>query len=147
MKKASVIFALIVASLLTVQLALAEGPELEPGKWQFTTTMHTPMMGKPQVITDTECITEEEAKKDPLASMIEEGNCKVLKKEISGDTVEFEVECQGEMDVKSKGKGHFTSDGTTMTGEMEITMDMPKMGGKTMTMTQKWEGKRLGDCD
>ncbi len=147
MKSALAMIAVILAILFATQAVLAEGPHLEPGKWQFTVTINVPMMEEPQVITDTKCITEEETKKDPLADMIEEGMCKVIKKEVSGATVEFEVECQGDMNVKSTGKGHFTSDGTTVSGEMEITMEMPQMGGKTMTSTQKWEGKRLGDCD
>ncbi len=145
-KHAPVILTLAAALLLGTDIALAEGPSIEPGKWEYTITMNMPMMGE-KVQTDNECVTEEEAKQDPLAMMIEEGNCTVVSKEVSGNTLSFEIECEAEEGVTSNGKGHFTGEGTTASGEMVITTEIPQMGGKTMTMTQKWEGKRIGDCD
>ena len=136
-----------IVPLLFAGSIMAEGPSMEPGKWEFKTTASMPMMSEPKVTTKTECVTEEEATKDPLAAMVEDINCKVLSREESGDTIEFEVECEGDMDTKMKGKGKCTADGTSASGNMEMTMEMPQMGGQTMKMTQEWEGRRIGDCD
>ena len=41
------------------------------------------------------------------------------------------------------GKGHAQSSGDSITGGMDIKADF---NGQEMTMTTKWEGKRIGDC-
>jgi len=150
MKKALAILIVTLALALFTKMTLADGPTFKSGKWEFKTTVTAPMMQEPKVSTEIKCITEEEANRDPLAFMLEESECTVLNKKVSGNTIEFELECKGkkgEMGMNSKGKGQFTSDGTTASGNMEMTVDMTQMGGKSMTMTQKWEGKRIGDCD
>jgi hypothetical protein len=139
-------FFAMTASVFLANTVLAEVPKAKPGKWSFKTTVTIPMMPEPRVISDTKCITEEEANRDHLTEMLKESKCTILKREESDDTVEFEVECEGDMGVKTKGKGHFTTDGTTMTGEIEIIMNMAE-GNQSMTMTQKWEAKWIGDCE
>jgi Protein of unknown function (DUF3617) len=149
MKKVFAALIVTIAMLFFVKVVMAEGPDIKPGKWEFTTTVTMPMMPEAKVTTQTECVTLEEAS-DPLAAIIEEGTCKVLNKEESGNTLKFELECEGEMDMKMRGKGHFTANGTTASGKMEMTMNMQQMGGQgsqSMKMTQEWEGKRIGDCD
>ncbi len=149
MKKVFVVLIATILPLLFAKVVLAEGPNLKPGKWEIKTTVTMPMMPEAKVTTQTECITPEEAS-DPLAAIIEEGTCKVLNKEENGNTLEFELECEGEMGMKMNGKGHFTANGTTASGKMEMTMNMQQMGGQgsqSMKMTQEWEGKRIGDCD
>ena len=153
MKKVLVVLIVAIVPLLFAKVVLAEGPNLKPGKWEFKTTSIIPMMPDPQIMTNTKCITAEDASRDPLAAMVEEGKCRVLNKEENGNTIEFEVECDGDLDMKMRGNGHFTADGTTASGKMVMTMDMPQMGGQnmmsgqSMKITHEWEGKRTGDCD
>ena len=147
MKKVFAALIVTIAMLFFVKVVMAKGPDLKPGKWEFTTTVTMPMMPEAKVMTKTECITAEDANSDPLAAMVEDGTCKVLNKEESGNTIEFEVECDGDMDMKMRGNGYFTANGTTASGKMEMTMNIPQMGGQSTKMTQEWEGKRIGDCD
>ncbi len=149
MKKVFAVLIVAIAPLFFVKAVLAEGPNIKPGKWEIKTTVTMSMMPEAKVTTQTECITPEEAS-DPLASIMEESTCKVLNKEESGNTLKFEVECEGEMGMKMNGKGRFTASGTTASGNMEMTMNMPQMGDQAiqnMKMTQEWEGKRIGNCD
>ena len=150
MKKVFAVLIVAMVPLLFAKAILAEGPKVKPGKWEIKTTVTMPMMPEAKVTTQTECITPEEAS-DPLASIMEEGTCKVLNKKESGNTIEFEVECEGDMGMKMNGNGSFTANGTTASGNMEMTMnmpqDMPQMGGQSMKMTQEWEGKWIGNCD
>jgi hypothetical protein len=151
MKKIFAALIVTITMLFFAKVVMAKGPDLKPGKWEFTTTATMPMMAEAKVTTQTECITLEEAESDPLAAVIEEGTCKVLNKKESGNTLEFEIECEGEMGMNMTGKGHFTANGTTASGKMEMTMNMPQnipqMGGQSMKMIQEWKGKRIGDCD
>ena len=152
MKKVFVVLIATIVPLLFAKVVMAEGTNIKPGKWEIKTTVTMPMMPEAKVTTQTECITPEEAS-DPLASIMEEGTCKVLNKKESGNTIEFEVECEGDMGMKMNGKGRFTANGngTTASGKMEMTMNMPQnmpqMGGQSMKMNQEWEGKRIGNCD
>ena len=149
MKKVFVMLIATILPLLFAKVILAEGLNIKPGKWEIKTTVTMPMMPEANVTTQTECITLEEAN-DPLAAIMEESTCKILNKKESGNTLEFEVECEGDTGMKMNGKGHFTANGTTASGKIEMTMNMPQMGGQggqSMKMTQEWEGKRIGDCD
>ncbi len=150
MKKVFAVLIATIVLLLFAKAVLAEGTNIKPGKWEIKTTVTMPMMPEAKVTTQTECITPEEASY-PLAAIIEDSTCKVLNKEENGNTLEFELECEGEMGMKMNGKGHFTANGTTASGKMEMTMNMPQnipqMDGQSMKMTQEWEGKRIGNCD
>ena len=150
MKKVFAVLIATIVPLLFAKVVLADGPNIKPGKWEIKTTVTMPMMPEAKVTTQTECITPEEAS-DPLAAIIEESTCKVLNKEENGNTLEFELECEGEMGMKMNGKGHFTANGTTASGKMEMTMNMPQnipqMDGQSMKMIQEWKGRRIGDCD
>lgn len=127
--------------------------DMNHGKWEFTTTMTMPMLPQPQVTTTTECITKEEAEQDPMADLVDSGNCKVTKQKTKGDTMTFEMECN-ESGMIMHGKGTFVGKGDTASGSTEMTMEMPEMpnmpaGMPTgpMTTTTTWEGKRVGTCE
>jgi len=157
MNKTIETFAIIAAATLCPSLVLAAGPDLNPGKWQFDTTVVMSMSPEPTQQSETKCITKEEAESDPLASIVEQGRCKVLSKTESGNSLNFEIECEGDanMKMKMRGKGTFTGDGDSAAGKMDMTMEMPKMPnmpnmpnmGTGMNMSQTWTGKRLGACD
>ena len=129
---------------------MAAGFDMNPGKWEFTTTVTMPMLPQPQISTMTECITEEEAKQDPLKDLVDEGSCRVTNKKIEGNTFHFEMNCTQEGGMVTKGKGQFSAKGDNASGSIEMTMDMPQMPNMPagpMTMNTSWQGKRIGSCD
>jgi hypothetical protein len=106
-----------------------------------------------QVTTTIECITEEEANQDPMAELVEGGNCKVTNQKTKGDTMSYEMECT-EDEMTMHGKGTFVGKGNTASGSTEMTMEIPKipnmpagMPTGPMTTTTTWEGKRIGACE
>ncbi len=154
MQKKSILV-LACCCLLLPAAALAGGYSMNPGKWQFTTTVTMPMLPAPQVSTNTECVSKEEAERDPLANLVDVGNCTITKKEMHGANLDFEMECN-EKGMTSKGKGHFSAHGNTVSGSMEMSMEMPKMEGAQgipgmptgpMKITTSWKGERIGACD
>jgi len=145
-----------VACAIVTNAAYGAGPKLAPGKWTFTTTVTMSVLPEPKVQTVTKCVTSEDTTRDPLHAMIEGGKCKTLSRKENDNSIDFEVECAGDRNMISRGKGYFTTDGDTASGHMDVKMtipttaDMPKMPGLasgTLTMTQQWTGKRIGDCD
>ena len=147
--KRKIITACTCACLLLPVSSMAANFDMNPGKWEFTTTMTMPMMPQPQVTTMTQCVTEEEAKQDPMADLVDNGNCKILNREMKGSSLSFEMECN-QQGMVTKGKGQFTTKGDTASGTIEMTMDMPEMPNMPagpMTMNTSWQGKRIGACD
>ena len=137
---------LLAAWLLLPTAAMADSFTMNPGKWEFTTSMTMPMFPKPQITTTTDCITEEEATKDPISDLVNDGNCRILNRKKKGNRLSFEMECRNE-GTTSRGKGHFISKGNSASGSMEMTIKMPQMPAGTMTMKTSWQGKRIGACN
>ena len=147
--KKKIITACACACLLLPVGSIAAEFDMNAGKWEFTTTLTMPMLPQPQVTTMTECVTEEEAKQDPMADLVDDGNCKILNRKVQGSSLSFDMECN-QQGMVTRGKGQFTTKGDTASGSIEMTMDMPEMPNMPagpMTMNTSWQGKRIGVCD
>jgi len=129
--------------LVTGGTLLYADVNMQEGLWRMT--VHTEMSGMPMpmAIPDTsftQCIT----KKDLIPKKQEEetGNCKIIEQKITGDTVSWVMECQGE--TKMRAVGSATYHGKTFDGVTNVTTIIPQMG--TVKMKQKIRGKRIGEC-
>jgi hypothetical protein len=133
------ILALFAASVV------AQGPRRD-GKWEVTMEMQ--MEGMPQAMpprTTTHCVTPEEAK-DPQKAIPQNGgrgrgmaeSCKVSDQKTVGSTVSWSIQCDGPPPVTGHGEITYATDSYVGTMKMD-------RGGRSMTM--KYTGKRLGDCD
>lgn len=114
--------------------------EFEPGLWETTMTRTNPMTGELTTETSTECVKQETF--NPSDMMKEAKDCDLVKDELSGDTLNFRMECsmQG---ATTTVDGTFQTDGRTGKGNMDIAMNMGEMD---MSMNMKWTSKRVGDC-
>jgi len=146
---------LALACLLLPAASFAASFHMNPGKWQFTTTVVMPMIPVPQTETTTECVTKEEAEQDPLASLKDIGEgCRITNKAMKGARLEYEMLCE-QQGMKSKGKGYFEAHGDSASGAMEISMQMPEgmpsgmpgMANGAMSVTTTWQAKRIGKCE
>ncbi len=146
---------LICSCLLLPAAGFAASFHMNPGKWEFTTTVNMPMMPAPQVTKNTECVTKEEAERDPLANLTNIGKeCTITEKKMNGARLDYTMECN-QQGMISKGKGYFSSQGDTASGAMEMTMDMPEgipagmpgMANGAMTVKTSWQARRIGPCD
>jgi hypothetical protein len=124
-------------------LVVAQGPRRD-GEWEVKMEMNMPGMpaGMPPTTTK-QCITPADAS-DPKKAMPpgrggNQGNCTVSDYKIDGNTVSWSMACSGAQPMT--GKGQFVYEQNAYTGTM--TMDMQGRG----TMTMKYTGKRLGDCN
>jgi hypothetical protein len=134
---------ILAASAIAVPL-LAQGARRD-GKWEVTMQME--MDGMPQMMpptTSTHCVTPEEAR-DPQKTLLQSdgrgrgmANCKVSDAKHETDKVSWSFQCDGP--PPTTGTGEMVYSGDTYTGT--IRMDR---SGRSMTM--KYTGKRLGDCD
>ena len=136
-------------SRLLFALTLAVAPavsgaaslEINPGLWETTMTSTNPMTGGPTTDTKTECVKEKSF--DHREVMEEADGCRLVDESLSGDTLSFSMQCDLDGGAQAIMDGTFQTDGQTGTGNMTINMNM---AGMTMTMTNNWTSRRVGDC-
>lgn len=129
-----------VACLMLFALcAPALAQEMEPGEWEFVTSMTAPGMPQAQTFTHKRCVTKED--QDPSRwSQKGQSDCKATPGKKSGGVVTWEVSCP-----KSgmRGSGSARIARTTVDSEMRMS---GSAGGQGFEMTTKTTGKRLGAC-
>ena len=135
----------LIPLLLTAVLALVALPALaqvmDPGEWEFTTTMTSPMLPKPQSATTSQCISKEDAA-DPtrFASNDQTQGCTIKPGKRGPSTYEWGVTCpvQG-----LTGDGQLKYTRNTMEAEIKMRVDMQDT---KMDMFSKVSGRWLGAC-
>ena len=131
--------ALLAALALAPVAAAAQS--MEPGQWEFTSTMTSSMLPKPQVVTRTECVSKEDAE-DPthFSGRDQAQGCKVTPVARSADSYSWTVACpqQG-----MSGAGRILFRPGSVEGEIRMTLDAQ---GQKMEMLSRTSGRRLGPC-
>ena len=130
------------AIVLAIALAAsaAHAQKMEPGEWEFTNTMSSPKLPKPQTMTMKRCITKEDVTDPAHFQGKPEADCKVTPKGKQGDAYAWEMSCP-----KSgmKGSGTTRYGKNTVEGETKVTASSK---GQPFDMTTKMKGRRLGPC-
>jgi hypothetical protein len=128
-----------IALLVLCSPVLAQ--QMEPGEWQFTTTMSSPMMPQPQVMNHSRCVTKEDSDPSKWADKQQaKSDCKVSASKQSGGAYSWSVSCPS---TGMQGTGTARVTASTVESEMRMTGDM---GGQKFEMVNKTTGKRLGAC-
>ena len=132
---------LLLAAVLTAWTFAASAQAMDPGEWEFTTTMTSPMLPKPQSATTSQCISKEDAA-DPtrFASNDQTQGCTIKPGKRGPSTYEWGVTCpvQG---LTGDGKLKYTRN--TMDAEIKMRVDMQDT---KMDMFSKVSGRWLGAC-
>jgi len=136
-----------VAVLTMTGLAVAGEPNMNPGKWEITTKIEMPGMPmKMPAMTTTQCLDKGDyIMKEPPNPTMPSGMknpCKVTKSEVKGDTVIWDMVCEGQ--AKTTYHGEITYHGDTMEGIIKISSS--SNGGGQPPVTIKLKGKRVGPC-
>jgi hypothetical protein len=129
----------LVCLILIATCAPALAQEMEPGQWEFTTTMSMPGMPQPQTMTNARCITKADSDPSRWADK-QQGDCKVSPSKKSGGTYTWEVSCPSS-GMRGTGTARVTR--STVESELRLAGDM---GGQKFEMLNKTTGKRLGAC-
>jgi uncharacterized protein DUF3617 len=117
------------------------GQEMEPGEWEFTSSMSAPGMPQPHSMIHKRCVTKEDSDPSRWADKQQaKSDCKVSPSKKSGGTYSWEVSCPSS-GMKGTGTARVTR--STVESELRLVADM---GGQKMEMLNKTTGKRLGAC-
>ena len=129
--------------------ASAQELKVKPGNWETTTTMNMSMNMNgqamnipPRTMTQTQCMTPEDAKFSP-DELTQEG-CEVSNVKSGERTLSFDMVCT-QQGATMNGSMAFELDasGETGTGTMDLEGSMQ---GATMSMTGNTSAKYLGAC-
>ena len=129
--------------------ASAQELKVKPGNWETTTTMNMSMTMNgqamnipPRTMTQTQCMTPEDAKFSP-DELTQEG-CEVSNVKSGERTLSFDMVCT-QQGATMNGSMAFELDasGETGTGTMDLEGSMQ---GATMSMTGNTSAKYLGAC-
>ena len=132
-------FGLLVLVVFSVFMStnILATPAMSEGKWEITAKMEMP--GMPMQMpahTFTHCVTAEDmAPHDERPGQ----ECKTIKSNVNGNTVTWQMECKSPQGTTMMD-GRATYTGDTMNGEIKMQQD-------GMDMTQRMNGRRLGQCN
>ena len=115
--------------------------QLKDGLWEITTQVEIKGM-KQQMPPTTirQCIT----KSDPVPKNQDKNfECKTISQNVSGNTINYVVECKGNQGVMT-ATGQSTYTGSTMAGSTQTRFIMK--GQPEMQMANRMTGKYLGAC-
>lgn len=132
-------FALLAILFFTVSISFADsGPNMQEGEWEITTKVEMPgmPMNMPPM-THRQCLTKD----DFVPQNSQPGNeCKISNVEVSGDTVTWVMQCNGQ-GGETKGTGEITYSETSFKGVIKMVVVQADM-----QMTSKINGLRIGNC-
>jgi hypothetical protein len=129
---------------LSVSSALAETPNINPGMWEYNSTIsfQSEFPIPDQTDTTRECVTEEDIREGD-AFIEEMEGCEMTRQDLRRDGMDYVMECSAPdgTAVTMRATMDFNGDSAsgTITGDMETPMG-------PMTMNIRLEGRRVGDC-
>jgi Protein of unknown function (DUF3617) len=124
---------------LCAQVSFAQ--TMAPGEWEFTTTATSAALPAPQVTTQTQCVSGEDAA-DPTrfsGTGAAEG-CKVTPGSRSTDAYDWTVSCPAQ-GISGEGRVRFAVN--SIDSESRVTADLQ---GQKIEMTSRTTGRLLGPC-
>ena len=133
---------LLLAALLAAAPATLLAQGLEPGEWEFTTSMSGPMFPKPHTQTMKRCITKQESENPDRwgGNQKPQTDCKVNYGKKSADSMTWDISCPSS---RMTGKGTVRMGRGTMQSELHMRSEQQ---GQQFEMVSKTSGKRLGPC-
>jgi hypothetical protein len=130
----------LIGSMLALAAGCALAQQMEPGEWEFTSTMTSPMLPQPQTMTMKKCITAQDVKDPTRWQGKPEGDCRMTPKGRSGANYQWEMSCP---------KSGMRGSGTVRYGKGSVTSETKVIStheGKSFEMFTKMKGRRIGAC-
>lgn len=128
---------LLLATTLCCAATVSFASEMKPGKWEYTMTTVVP--GLPFSLPDFTrlvCLTAEDAAYGVARTENgKKGDCRFENLKRSGPATHYDMVCN----QQASGRFEFTSTADSIEGKGVIR------AGETR-ITQRWRGRRLGDC-
>lgn len=134
--------ALALASVLSLlsSPALAAGLQVEPGLWEFTSSIPDPLAGEsgPQVYRT--CVRDRTI--TPETVMARHKECRISNAVFAGPSARWKMLCDTPAGPMA-GSGSLRTNGTAVAGSLDFSM---QVGALEVPLTGSFRGRRVGDC-
>jgi len=122
---------------------------MQPGLWEISFQVEVP--GMPPGMgghTLRQCIRASDlASPEKTLPPQQDGRCRIENYNLSGNMASWKIACSGDgpsgKAANMSGSGSITYSNTHYRGNSQMTI---REDGQTMTLTQRFSGKRVGDC-
>jgi hypothetical protein len=124
--------------------ALAEDAILDvtPGNYRITRETTSSDTTEPIINNEERCIRDKVF--NPVSALPQNRGCTAGNVKKNGNTVTFDIKCTGGPEMPPMtGKAEYSSNGMAIGWNIVFTVEVD---GKPMTIVNKAEGKRVGDC-
>jgi hypothetical protein len=130
------------AAVLLAFAGAASAQGIEPGEWEFTTSMSGPMFPKPQTMTIKRCVTQADAGNPERwgGGQRAQTDCKMNYTKKSSSQMAWDMACPSS---NMTGRGSVRMGRGTMESEMQMRGEHK---GQKIDMTTRTTGRRLGPC-
>jgi hypothetical protein len=133
-------FRTLIGSMLALAAGGAVAQQMEPGEWEFTSTVTSASLPQPQTMTMKRCVTKDDVSDPARWQGKPENDCRMTPKGRSGELHSWEMACP-----KSGMRGSGTVRYGKGTVESE-TRVVSSAQGKSFEMLTKMKGRRVGPC-
>ncbi len=135
---------LILAALVLAATAAEPAPspalEVEPGLWEFRSTMTDPFGGELDAASHRTCVRERRITPEMVMARLE--RCRVSDAVVTGRSATWKMSCQTPAGPMS-GTGSLRTNGSAVQGSLDLSMTA---GAFEVPVTGNFRGRRLGAC-
>jgi hypothetical protein len=116
--------------------------DVTPGNYTISRETTSSDTAEPIINNEERCIREKVF--NPVSALPQNRGCTAKNVKKSGNTVTFDIACTGGTEMPPMtGKAEYSSNGMAIGWNIVFTVEVE---GKPMTIVNKAEGKRTGDC-
>jgi hypothetical protein len=131
---------LVLAVLAAAAPASAAGLPVEPGLWEFSSSLPDPLGGEAAGGVYRTCVRDRNV--TPERVMAERKECRITNAVFTGPAARWKMRCETPAGPMS-GNGSVRSTGSAVAGSLDMTM---AVGGFEIPVTGGFRGRRVGAC-
>lgn len=139
MRTAAVAVALVLVLALSTS-SPAEGIRVDPGLWEFASSMPDPLGGEPHKQVHRTCVRDSVITPNRVMAHIDD--CRIHNAAFRGQTAKWKMTCQTPVGPM-RGSGSLRATSSAVSGSVEMTI---AIGSFAIPTTGTFKGRRLGAC-
>lgn len=113
---------------------------VEPGMWEFTSSMPDPLGGQPRNQTHRTCVRDSTITPDLVMARVDD--CRIHSAAVQGRTAKWKMSCETPIGPMS-GSGSLRSTDSAVAGSFQMTL---AIGSLEIPANGTFKGRRLGAC-
>lgn len=140
MRRLEALVVVAVLAMLPQAAAAAGGIAVEPGVWEFSSSLPDPSTGEMRSFTHRTCVRDRVITPERVMERMKE--CRIWNARFQGPTARWNMKCQTPAGPISGG-GSLKSSGTAVAGTLDMSY---AIGSFEIPLSSPFRGHRVGAC-